>query len=701
MKITIQKIFLSLACLCLCLSAQAQATNVLNGLVLWLPMTNTTGLNVTDESPGGTNDGTLGNFPPDPSYPEWAPGLEGNALLLNTLTNPPANSNEFVYVQDAPNLNFDNPTNLQFTLMCWFNCDTGPAGAINAEQSGATLIDKGLRLGIYGAQQYTMDFNANYIRCYCLNTNGTAFPANASVSNKTGGQVGCDPPFQPVNGVWYHIAWAYSGQSSNLQMETYINGILTNSVTNLSGLFQNIEPSTNGVNVGNRNNTANVTNFTGPFHGSIADVRIYNRVLSAAEITNIVGLAYGLPAIGAPPGSLSRYVGDPAFFSVSANSAAALSYQWLLNGTNITNGVNIGGATSPFLTLTNVQSSQAGSYTVIVSNAFGSVTSTPPAILTVNALPAADTNTALVAYWNLNEGSGSIANDTNPNDPSDLNTATIYGAEWTNGVSGDALFFGANTVAAAPDIGTSDNGVYDFSANPSFTLACWVNGATTQVSGSGIIAKGFGGINEQYTMDTTSSAYRFYVRDANGFSWNLSTSVKPNGGWQHLACVFDATNSEMFYYVNGQIVAWMAPPTTLLPNTHELSFGCRQGGSTSYNDYWAGDMDEVHVYNRALTSRDIQALISVANSSLVAGTISFSSSGAIELTNGTVQFSGSASGGGAVANASYRVWATTNLALPFAQWTPVQTNTFNMNGQFSFVVPSSDATAKFFEVSLP
>jgi hypothetical protein len=61
--------------------------------------------------------------------------------------------------------------------------------------------------------------------------------------------------------------------------------------------------------------------------------------------------------------------GTNVFFSVIVNAAPPVSYQWRRNGTPLP------GATSPTVFLTNVQSSMAGLYSVVVSNRFGSITS--------------------------------------------------------------------------------------------------------------------------------------------------------------------------------------------------------------------------------------------------------------------------------------------------------------------------------------
>ena len=60
---------------------------------------------------------------------------------------------------------------------------------------------------------------------------------------------------------------------------------------------------------------------------------------------------------------------------------APWSYQWTKNGTNLVDGGNLSGSTSPSLTLTNVSQSDVASYSVVVTGS-GSISSAP-AMLTV------------------------------------------------------------------------------------------------------------------------------------------------------------------------------------------------------------------------------------------------------------------------------------------------------------------------------
>ncbi len=91
-----------------------------------------------------------------------------------------------------------------------------------------------------------------------------------------------------------------------------------------------------------------------------------------------LGMFPAAPAITTQPQSQTVMAGANVQFSVSASGKPAPTYQWYFGGTAIS------GVTSSTLSLSNVQSSNAGNYTVIVTNSSGSVTSNQ-ATLTVNA----------------------------------------------------------------------------------------------------------------------------------------------------------------------------------------------------------------------------------------------------------------------------------------------------------------------------
>ena len=105
-------------------------------------------------------------------------------------------------------------------------------------------------------------------------------------------------------------------------------------------------------------------------------------VSTAATLT--VTTPTSLPLIISDPSNQITTVGGSVFFEVNAASASPLSYQWRKDG------VAISGATNSTFSLSNVQSTAAGNYMVVVSNSGGSVNS-QSASLTVSSMPLLNT----------------------------------------------------------------------------------------------------------------------------------------------------------------------------------------------------------------------------------------------------------------------------------------------------------------------
>ena len=105
--------------------------------------------------------------------------------------------------------------------------------------------------------------------------------------------------------------------------------------------------------------------------------------------TNLINALAGSPTFVTPaftlqPSSQTAPAGSNVTFQVAATGTPPLAFQWRFNGSNLA------GASRTSLTLTNVQAAQAGTYTVQVTNAFGSILSSNAA-LTVLVRPAITT----------------------------------------------------------------------------------------------------------------------------------------------------------------------------------------------------------------------------------------------------------------------------------------------------------------------
>lgn len=322
-----------------------------------------------------------------------------------------------------------------------------------------------------------------------------------------------------------------------------------------------------------------------------------------AVTSSIVALTVqaGPPIVLTSPSSLSRYTGQTAMFLVKAGGSAPISYQWLFNGTNVS------GATATNLTLANLQLTQAGNYSVRLSNAQGSVTSSP-AILSIFPTPTSPYGAAVIAdspiaYWRLGETNGSIAYDYVGGNNGQYTNVLLGQPGYSVTDSNTAVKFGpvaGSYVANIPGI--------DFATNTglnSFTLEAWVK-AGSQSSDSCVMTKGTGAGGEQFNLDFGAGGnYRFFVRDASGGAHLCNSSFTPDGNWHYIVAVCDGPSQLLTLYIDGNPQAQAAITTGIKSSPQPMTIGCRQSGTTTFDDQLDGIVDEVAVYNTALSGSQI------------------------------------------------------------------------------------------------
>jgi hypothetical protein len=103
----------------------------------------------------------------------------------------------------------------------------------------------------------------------------------------------------------------------------------------------------------------------------------YSTGVTGRECATIkyVPLAVAPPYIISQPLSRTNAVGTTASFTVVAGGGVPQSYQWRLEGANLVEGSHVSGVTTTNLLIANVQLADAGAYTAVVTNAYGSTTS--------------------------------------------------------------------------------------------------------------------------------------------------------------------------------------------------------------------------------------------------------------------------------------------------------------------------------------
>jgi len=148
----------------------------------------------------------------------------------------------------------------------------------------------------------------------------------------------------------------------------------------------------NGTNLTNGGRISGATNATLQINNAQTNddgnysVIVYN-VGGSVTSSNAVLTVVSFPTITVPPTNQTVGLGSTVTFVVTAVGVSPLSYRWQLNGANLVNGGRIGGVANSVLTITNARTGDDGGYTVIVTNSVGSVTSAPPAVLTVLTAP--------------------------------------------------------------------------------------------------------------------------------------------------------------------------------------------------------------------------------------------------------------------------------------------------------------------------
>lgn len=216
--------------------------------------------------------------------------------------------------------------------------------------------------------------------------------------------------------------------------------------TNLSGATTNSYSLSNIQSANAGDYSVVITNSFGSITSHIATLT----VLTIPTITN-------------PPQSIAVNLGENATFTVGASGLAPLSYQWRFNT------MNISGATNTAYTRTNAQPADAGNYTVVITNASGSVTS-DVASLTVN-VPGLST---VIAQWDFNsvppDGSTTTGNTT----PSlGSGTATLVGGATATFATGDTVLDPA---------GSTDNTGWNTSTYPTQGTGNKTRGAQFNIS---------------------------------------------------------------------------------------------------------------------------------------------------------------------------------------------------------------------------
>ena len=372
------------------------------------------------------------------------------------------------------------------------------------------------------------------------------------------------------------------------------------------------------------------------FNGVIDEVAIFNYSLSPAAINQLYTAALGAPVppyISLQPQSQVVYQGGDVQFTVGANGTPPLFYQWQKNGSNLGNGGNISGVSTPTLNISNVMVGNTGNYTVIVSNQFGSETSIV-ATATI-AIPTSYNASVLalnpVGFWPLNETSGTTAFD----DSGHGNNGT-YQSGVTLGVSGvpnpPFVGFASNSLAAGFSGSLNNNSCVTLTNLPinsaSVTIAEWIYPTDPSAIGTTFWNAGQNAGFSYGYYNNAALGYNWHGGDAS--QWTYTAFTPPVDQWSFVALVITPTNA-VFYMGNSNGLSSLTnnDDDTAVNFTTGTSIGGPDNGSTTgFN----GSLSDVAVFNYSLAPAQITQLYDNGVMAIVPAT---------NPTNITVKVSGS------------------------------------------------------------
>ena len=299
-------------------------------------------------------------------------------------------------------------------------------------------------------------------------------------------------------------------------------------------------------------------------------------------------------SVTAPSGG-STVSGSVSVSASASDNVGVVGVQFLVDGGNL----GAEDTTSPYSVSWDTTAVGNGVHMLTARARDAATNTTLSSIVSVTVSNVAIPPSSAVAAYAFNEGSGTTTADASGHS---LAGTLVNGPTWTAGKYGNAVNF---------------DGVDDFVnlGNPaalqmtgSMTISGWINAAAFPADDAAVVSKRS---DRGYQLDTTIDqgprAIGFKLTSSSGGDMIRygTTALAPNS-WYHIAGVYDAASRTMHVYLNGVLNDGVLVGTVTSSQQNSASnvdIGQRGGGGYGFN----GRIDDVRIYNRALTAAEIQA----------------------------------------------------------------------------------------------
>jgi uncharacterized repeat protein (TIGR01451 family) len=550
------------------------------GLVAHYEMEENGGTALVDSSASGNTAAISGS-------PTWVPGIHGLALNFD-------GTDDYALAADGTNLDIT----AAITLAAWVK---------PGKTATQYLIKKATQSGTDGYE-------------LSLATTGTAFVRFNQAFSQNSYRLDTASLYPSDGNTWVHLAATYDGS----YIRIYFNGVEEG--TAIAGPAS-ITANDLALGIGAQSDGGS------KFQGAMDDVRIYDEALSASDIAALAELPPTADlSITIDDGMTEADPGDPVTYTITvtnngpgdvAGATATDTFPPEITGISWTCLASGGatctaGGTGDINDSVDLPNGDSVTYTVqatLAAGAVGFVRNNASVALpsgTVDPNPGNNTATdgtfmagtgdsSLVAHYAMEENSGTGLLDSSFY----MNDGLLYGNPgWGSGVEGLAMEFdGAGDYALVPDNPSLD-------ITDKITLAAWIKAgkADTQY----LIKKAIIGNTDGFELALSSPSsgagpQKVFVRfnehsSANVYRLNSTSTYPVDGTWIHAAATYDGSTIRIYY--NGREEGSAPGPSAIAVNNLDLGIGADSSGATQFQ----GSLDDVRVYNRALSAFEIRRL---------------------------------------------------------------------------------------------
>jgi hypothetical protein len=618
------------------------------------------GTNTTARLRGGDGAGgpyCWSNMPPNPNNPTTAQCQAIGALMYDA-----AVSEQMGFAPGGSGANVGQPQVALMQTFMYNNAIFGwPTNASEFDPSLVTMVNANL--------------DARLPVCVALNghqvvTDGYGYNLSTLYNHINMGWGGVDnawyalPVVQTYTNLWGFIYNIYTNGSGEIISGRIISGGIplsnaTVTAYRVGGGTYTATTDTNGIyalvcvpSASQYAIEVNMMYFISAFSSCVTGTSVHNASFSG----NIWGEDFSLvpwiwpPLIMVQPDNLVANVGSVVNFNVTALSQNPLSYHWQVqegggstNWNNLNDGTIYSRSQSSNLVV-NVQSLAMNGFQFrcIVTNSSGSVTSSFAQLTAVGLSPncAVAAPAGLMSWW---------TGDVTPDDAVNTNNGALQnGATYAPGEVGYAFSFDGNDqyvqVPQSPSLNPSNQ----------LTIEFWMNASQSNSPLQGLVTSDF------YGFEFANNTVGFYLSANNGASWaELPAVVSPSGVWHHVAGIYDGVTMQV--YIDGQPCesrpSFVGTISHMLANSF-VAIGSEDGRTACGcgNRNYTGLLDDIRIYNRALSASEIQAIYQAGNNGMCAPTpLMFTGTPSYNKTKGVVLNTSLRSG------QSYHIQANTNL----------------------------------------